>query len=107
MSVTTIDGQSFRQAALGAGATTLVEFGAKWCPPCKVLLPILDELQQEEGERVTILQVDCDESPELASEYGVMSMPTVIVFHNGEPVDKFIGLRPKDVYQQAIARYAE
>ncbi|WP_336788847.1 thioredoxin family protein [Paenibacillus sp. MMO-177] len=105
MSVRKIDGQSFHQAVRASGAT-LVEFGAKWCPPCKVLLPILDELQQEEGERVSILQVDCDESPEIASEFGVMSMPTVIVFHNGEPVDKYIGLRPKDVYQQAIARYA-
>jgi thioredoxin 1 len=104
MSVTKIDDVGFRNAIRQQGVT-LVEFGAKWCPPCKVLLPILDELQQEEGERVSILQVDCDESPEIASQFGVMSMPTVIVFHNGEPTDKFIGLRPKDVYQQAIAKY--
>lgn len=105
MSVRKVDGPTFHREVRGKG-TTLVEFGAKWCPPCKVLLPILDELQQEEGERVSILQVDCDESPDIASEYGVMSMPTVIVFHDGEPVGKYIGLRPKDVYQQAIARYA-
>jgi thioredoxin 1 len=105
MSVTKIDDVGFQHAIRQQGVT-LVEFGAKWCPPCKVLLPILDELQQEEGERVSILQVDCDESPEIASQFGVMSMPTVIVFHNGEPADKFIGLRPKDVYQQAIAKYA-
>lgn len=104
MSVTKIDDVGFRNAIRQQGVT-LVEFGAKWCPPCKVLLPILDELQQEEGDRVSILQVDCDESPDMASQFGVMSMPTVIVFHNGEPVDKFIGLRPKDVYQQAIAKY--
>ncbi|CAM3164423.1 thioredoxin family protein [Paenibacillus lupini] len=105
MSVTKIDDVGFANAIRQQGVT-LVEFGAKWCPPCKVLLPILDELQQEEGERVSILQVDCDESPDIASQFGVMSMPTVIVFHNGEPADKFIGLRPKDVYQQAIAKYA-
>jgi thioredoxin 1 len=84
---------------------TLVEFGAEWCPPCKVLLPILDVMDSEYGGSVSIMKVDCDESPEIASEFGIMSMPTVIIFHNGEPVDKLVGLRPKDVYQKIIARY--
>jgi thioredoxin 1 len=84
---------------------TLVEFGAEWCPPCKVLLPILDIMDSEYGGSVSIIKVDCDESPAIAAEFGIMSLPTVIIFHNGEPVDKLVGLRPKDVYQKAIARY--
>lgn len=84
---------------------TLVDFGAAWCPPCKTLKPILDQLGSEQADRLAVLEVDCDESPELASAYGVMSMPTVIVFHRGEPADKFVGLRPKSVYQTALARY--
>jgi thioredoxin 1 len=84
---------------------TLAEFGAEWCPPCKVLLPILDIMDSEYNGSVSIIKVDCDESPAIAAEYGIMSLPTVIIFHNGEPVDKLVGLRPKDVYQKAIARY--
>ncbi|MDF2724340.1 MAG: trxA [Paenibacillus sp.] len=84
---------------------TVVDFGAVWCPPCKALLPIMNELQGEYGEQVTILKVDCDESPELAAQYGVMSMPTVLVFHDGEPVEKLVGLRPKNVYATTIAKY--
>jgi thioredoxin 1 len=84
---------------------TLVEFGAVWCPPCKVLLPILDKMDIEYGGSVSIIKVDCDESPAIAAEFGIMSMPTVIVFHNGEPVDKLVGLRSKEVYQSTIARY--
>lgn len=104
MSLPTIKAASF-QNAIQEKEVTLVEFGAKWCPPCKVLLPILEDLQREEGDRLSIFQVDCDESPELASQFGVMSMPTVVVFHNGEPVDKYVGLRPKEVYQATLARY--
>lgn len=104
MSLQTVDASTF-QSAVRENEVTLVEFGAEWCPPCKVLLPILEEMDREEGGRAAILQVDCDESPELASAYGVMSMPTVIVFHRGEPADKFVGLRPKSVYQTALARY--
>ena len=105
MSITKVNTTTFRSAIKEKGVT-LIDFSAQWCPPCKVLLPILEELQHEEGSRLSILQIDCDESPEIAAEYGVMSMPTVIVFHNGEPVDKFIGLRPKGVYQAALSRYA-
>jgi thioredoxin 1 len=84
---------------------TLVDFGAVWCPPCKVLLPILDKMDSEYDGSVSIIKVDCDESPAIAAEFGIMSMPTVIIFHNGEPVDKLVGLRSKEVYQTTIARY--
>lgn len=105
MSLPMIDNQERFQSGIKEKSVTLVEFGAKWCPPCKVLLPILEELRNEEEEHLEILQVDCDQSPELAAQFGIMSMPTVIVFHHGEPQDKLIGLRPKSVYQATIARY--
>ena len=105
MSLETVNTSTFRNAIRAKGVT-FVDFSAAWCPPCKVLLPILEELQREEESRLTILKVDCDESPEIAAEFGVMSMPTVIVFHDGEPVDKLIGLSPKGVYQAALSRYA-
>ena len=70
-----------------------------------VLSPILDELHEEYGGAVHLLKVDCDELPDLASQFGVMSMPTVIFFHQGRPVEKLIGLRPKDAYRNLIAKY--
>lgn len=105
MSMLEVNEQSF-QGSIREQGVTLVEFGATWCPPCKALLPILDELDHQYGEQVTVLKVDCDDSPAIASEYRVMSMPTVIMFHNGEPVEKLVGLRPKSVYETLIKRYA-
>lgn len=84
---------------------TLVDFGATWCPPCKALKPILTQLGEEYGEKLTMLEVDCDDSPELAAQFGVMSMPTVIIFHHGKPVQKLIGLRPKAAYENLLNQY--
>jgi thioredoxin 1 len=100
-----VNDKTFHEGVRKQGLT-LVDFGAPWCPPCKVLKPILDELGGDFGERLAVLEVNCDESPEVASLYGVMSMPTVILFHNGEPVEKLIGLRPKAVYESLLSRYA-
>lgn len=99
-----VDSTTFK-SAIREKEVVLVDFGAEWCPPCKALTPILEELQQEEADRLSILKVDCDESPELAGVYGVMSMPTVIVFQGGEPVDKLVGLRSKEAYRSAYSRY--
>ncbi|QMV44660.1 thioredoxin [Cohnella cholangitidis] len=93
------------QGSIRQQGVTVVDFGAVWCPPCKVLKPILDELAGEYGEKLSVLEVNCDESPAIASEYGIMSMPTVIVFHNGEPVEKLVGLRPKAVYESLLTKY--
>lgn len=105
MSVTAVNDETFAMQIRKEGAT-LVEFGALWCPPCKVLLPILDQLSEQHGDRLSILKVDCDESPATASQFGIMSMPTVIIFHDGEPVEKLIGLRPLSAYENVLAKYS-
>ncbi|MCL6603303.1 MAG: thioredoxin [Paenibacillus sp.] len=87
---------------LQRGRVVLVDYGAAWCPPCKVLLPVMEELHQEYGDDVTVVKVDCDELPELAAEAGVMSMPTVIVYKDGQPMEKLVGLRPKSAYQAVL-----
>ncbi|HWO53966.1 thioredoxin family protein [Paenibacillus sp. FSL M7-1455] len=104
MSIETVNDETFA-ARIQPEGTTLVEFGAEWCPPCKTLLPMLGELSHEQGSQVRFLQVDCDESPETASRYRVMSVPTVIVFRDGEPVEKLVGLRPKSVYEQVLSKH--
>ncbi|MFE5320462.1 thioredoxin family protein [Paenibacillus sp. NPDC056579] len=104
MSIQAVNDETFASQIRKEGAT-LVEFGAVWCPPCRVLLPVLNELSEQQGDKVRVLKVDCDESPVTAGQFGVMSMPTVIVFHNGEPVEKLVGLRPKSAYENVLARY--
>ncbi|THF84718.1 thioredoxin family protein [Cohnella fermenti] len=93
-------------AAPVAHHVAVVEFGAVWCPPCRVLLPLLDELSDEYGGAVKFAKVDCDESPDLASSFGVMSMPTVVFFRDGVPENKLVGLRPKQAYREIIDRLA-
>ena len=73
----------------------VVDFYATWCGPCKKLSPTLDEVTQELGEQVNIVKVDVDESEDLAMDYGIRSVPTVLFFKNGQQVDKFVGALPK------------
>ena len=73
----------------------VVDFYATWCGPCKKLSPTLDEVSEELGEPVNIVKVDVDESEDLAMDYGIRSVPTVLFFKNGQQVDKFVGALPK------------
>jgi thioredoxin 1 len=104
MSLVVVNEKTFQSDIRQLGVT-LVDFGAPWCPPCKVLKPILEEIGGQFGEKIAVLEVNCDESPAIASEFGIMSMPTVVMFHNGQPVEKLVGLRPKAVYESLITRY--
>lgn len=104
MSIPHLTANAFRET-IGSPGLTLVEFSAPWCPPCKALLPILEELAQAE-DAVSIYQVNCDDHPALASEFGVMGMPTVFLFRSGEPLEKLVGLRPKPAYEAVIRKHA-
>ena len=73
----------------------LVDFGAEWCGPCRALAPIVQELAQEFNGRLKVGTVDIDHSRGVASQFGIMSVPTIIFFKGGEVVDKVVGLRPK------------
>ena len=73
----------------------VVDFFATWCGPCNKLSPTLDEVSEELGEQVNIVKVDVDESEDLAMDYGIRSVPTVLFFKNGQQVDKFVGALPK------------
>lgn len=103
MSLQTIAQDGFDEL-LKEGGVTLVEFGAVWCPPCRALLPILEEIAGEYGSSVTLAKIDADHSPELASAYGIMGLPTVLVFKDGEWMDKRVGLLPKAAYKTVVDR---
>ncbi|WP_151735751.1 thioredoxin [Paenibacillus tengchongensis] len=106
MAIVNAEQATMLRTLLQRSGTVLVDYGAPWCPPCRTLLPVLEELNEEYGDRVTIVKVNCDELPELAAEAGVMSMPTVMVYSGGQPVEKLVGLRPKSAYQGVLNKYA-
>ena len=103
MSVVHFSKDTFDTEALGAAGPVLVDFWAPWCGPCKMLGPIIEQLGDEMDGKAVIGKVDIDEEPDLAARYGVMSIPTVILFKNGEEPARMVGLQSK----QALVRMIE
>ena len=95
---------SFAADVLAAETTVVVDFWAPWCGPCRAIAPVLEELSQE-TDRVEFVKLDIDENPETAARYGVLSIPTVILFDGGEARETVIGARPKKHFVQAFASY--
>ena len=92
--VVTITKDNFQQEVLDSQKTVLVDFWATWCGPCRMLSPVVDEIAQE-NDAVKVGKVNVDEQPELASQFGVMSIPTLMVFRDGKPVNTSVGAVPK------------
>lgn len=86
--------------------TVLVDFWAPWCGPCKMIAPVLEELDAEIGEKVKIVKLDVDENQETAGKFGVMSIPTLIVLKDGEVVDKVVGFQPKEALSELLAKHS-
>ncbi len=95
------DEQSFREAVSGE-KPVLVDFYADWCPPCKVIAPSIEEVAAEYGGKAIVGKIDVDSEQGLASEFGVLNIPTVLVLVNGEVAERFVGIRSKEDYAKAI-----
>lgn len=76
---------------LTANGLALVDFGAEWCAPCKAMIPVLKKISETYGATVPVYSVDTDRFPELAAKHGVMSLPTLLLFKNGAPVERIVG----------------
>jgi thioredoxin 1 len=97
-----LNSANFEEKALKADKPALVDFFATWCGPCKRLAPILEELTGEVSEQAYVYKVDIDQSPDLAARYGVVSVPTLIVFRDGQPAAKMVGAQPKAAIMQML-----
>lgn len=96
MAVLTLTKENFETEALKSDIPVLVDFWADWCGPCRMFSPIVDEFAEENEGKVKVGKVNVDEQPELAAQFGVMSIPTLLVFKDGQAVNKAVGARPKE-----------
>lgn len=94
MSAVIINKENFESEVLGSEKPVLVDFWAPWCGPCRMVLPIVEEIAKE-NEHIKVCKINVDEQPELANRYGVMSIPTLMVFKEGKLVKKNMGAMPK------------
>ena len=89
-------------AAVSAAPVAMVDFWADWCGPCRMLAPLVDQLDKEYAGKVLVGKVNVDEEPELARRFGVMSIPTVVVLKNGQEVDRIVGVRPAPAFTAVL-----
>ncbi len=87
---------TFEQEVIKSETPVLVDFWAEWCGPCKAMAPVLDQISVEQADRLRIVKVDVDENSEYAGRLGIMSIPTMVLFKDGEPVERIVGFHPKD-----------
>ena len=100
--VTQVDKDSWQRQVLDSEIPVLVDFWAEWCGPCKAIAPVLEELGSELDGKLKITKVNVDESPELAKEFGIRSIPTLLVFKNGEIAEKMVGASSKAQLQEKL-----
>ena len=94
--IMTVDQNSFQKNVLDSQKPVLVDFWAPWCGPCRAVAPIIEELAKEYSGKAGFAKVNVDESPILASQYGVMSIPTILIFKGGKPEQNVIGYKSKN-----------
>lgn len=87
---------NFQNQVLESGKLVLVDFWAAWCGPCKMIAPVIDELAEAYDEKVVVGKLNVDDNPSSASKYGVMSIPTILLFKNGEAIERVVGYKTKD-----------
>jgi thioredoxin len=93
--------QTFENDVLGAGQPVLVDFWAEWCGPCHAIAPVLDQIASERSD-LKVVKLNIDEEPAIAQRYGVMSIPTLILFKDGEPAAAAVGAMPKSMLEQKL-----
>jgi thioredoxin 1 len=104
---TAVTEQSFEEEVLQSDKPVIVDFWAEWCGPCHAVSPVLDRIVEERGDELKLVKVNIDEQPALSQRFGVQSIPTIILFKNGEPAAAAIGAQPKPALEKALGLVSE
>lgn len=96
---------NFNEEISSGNVPVVVDFWAPWCGPCKMLTPVIEELEREYSSKVKFLKVNVDNNPKISERYRISSIPTVMVFKNGETVDTMVGFRPKAFIKDLIDKH--
>jgi thioredoxin 1 len=99
---TAVKTDNFEQEVLQSDKPVIVDFWAEWCGPCHAVSPVLDRIAEERADEVRLVKVNIDEEPELAQRYGIVSIPTIVLFRGGEPAAAAIGAQPKGAIERAL-----
>ncbi len=102
MGATHLTTQNFEGEVLKSGIPVLVDFWAEWCGPCKMIAPIVDELSDELSGKMKVTKLNVDDAQEIAAKYNIMSIPTLLIFKGGEPVEQIVGAMSKDQLLEKI-----
>jgi thioredoxin 1 len=105
MGATPVTDAEWTNEVLESDKPVLVDFWAEWCGPCRMVGPIVDEIAEENGEKIKVLKLNVDENPNTAREYGVMSIPTLLVFNGGQPEKRIVGAKAKNALMGDLADY--
>ena len=101
-SAVVVNDNNFEQLVLKAEIPVLVDFGADWCGPCRMLAPIIEELAGEYSSRISFVKLDIDQNPQTATKYGIRSIPTLLLFKKAEPISQIVGFKPKKELKQSL-----
>lgn len=104
MAETIITDHNFSQEVAQSKLPVLVDFWAPWCGPCRIISPIVEELAKEFEGKIKVGKLNVDENPETAGQFGVMSIPTLLMFKEGKPVDSIVGAQSKETIKQAMEK---
>ncbi len=102
MEVIKLTSQNFQKEVKESNKTVLIDFYADWCGPCKMMSPIIDEIAEEANNDIKVCKLNVDEASDVASEYGIMSIPTLIIFKNGVAVNTLVGLQDKETVLNSL-----
>jgi thioredoxin 1 len=104
---TAVTESTFEQEVLNSDTPVLVDFWAEWCGPCHAVSPVLDRIADERAGELKLVKVNIDEEPDIASRYGIASIPTMVLFKDGEPAAAAIGAQPKGAIEKALGLASE